>query len=64
LKTDAFDAVLLVRAAENSRYYIALVLIASTGLRKGGRWAWLRPCRLDGGTLKVTAKCGRIVAGW
>jgi integrase len=59
LDRDAVGAVL--RAAESSRYHAALVLIASTGLRKGEALglAWDR-VDLDTGTLKVTATLGRI----
>lgn len=56
---DAATAVL--RAAEPSRYYPALVLIASTGLRKGEALAlsWDR-VDLDAGLLKVAATIGRV----
>lgn len=59
LDAEAVTAVL--KAAETSRYHAALVLIASTGLRKGEalalRWDALD---LDAGTLKVAATIGRI----
>lgn len=59
LDADAVAAVL--RAAEASRYHVALELIASTGLRKGEclglRWDRVD---LDAGTLKVAATLGRI----
>ena len=59
LDADAVAAVL--KAAEGSRYHPALVLIASTGLRKGEALA-LRWDRVDlgAGTLKVAATLGRI----
>lgn len=59
LDGDAVTAVL--NAAESSRYHPALVLIASTGLRKGEALAlrWDR-VDLDAGTLKVAATIGRI----
>ncbi len=50
-----------MRAAQTSRYYSALVLIASTGLRKGKALALAWDCvDLDTGMLKVTATLGRI----
>lgn len=59
LAADAVTAVL--RAAESSRNYSALVLIASTGLRKGEalglRWDRVD---MDAGVLKVAATLGRI----
>ena len=50
---DAHDVAVVLRAAEASRYHPALVLIASTGLRKGEALAlrWDR-VDLDAGTLK------------
>jgi len=59
LDADAVAAVL--RHAESSRYHAALVLIASTGLRKGeALWlAWER-VDLDAGALKVAATIGRV----
>ncbi|WP_099024713.1 tyrosine-type recombinase/integrase [Mycolicibacterium palauense] len=59
LDGDAVTAVL--RAAEASRYHSALLLIASTGLRKGEALGltWER-VDLDAGTLKVAATLGRI----
>ena len=53
---DAHDVAVVLRAAEASRYHPALVLIASTGLRKGEALAlrWDR-VDLDAGTLKVAA---------
>lgn len=59
LDTGAVGAVL--KAAEESRYHPALVLIASTGLRKGEALGltWDR-VDLAAGTLKVTATLGRI----
>jgi integrase len=59
LDADAVGAVL--NAAETSRYHPALVLIASTGLRKGEALAlrWDR-VDLDAGTLKVAATIARI----
>jgi integrase len=59
LDADAVAAVL--RHAETSRYHAALVLIASTGLRKGEALglAWDR-VDLDGGALKVASTLGRI----
>jgi integrase len=59
LDGDAVTAVL--RAAETSRYHPALVLIASTGLRKGEALAlrWDR-VDLDTGVVRVAATIGRI----
>jgi integrase len=59
LDTDVVTAVL--RAVEDSRYYPALVLIASTGVRRGEALAlsWDR-VDLDAGTLTVAATLGRI----
>jgi integrase len=59
LDASAVGAVL--KAAEDSRYHSALVLIASTGLRKGEALAlsWDR-VDLDAGTLRVSATLGRI----
>lgn len=51
----------VLHAAAVSRYYVALVLIASTGLRKGEALglSWER-VDLDAGTLAVRATLGRI----
>jgi integrase len=59
LDGDAVTAVL--RAAGASRYHPALVLIASTGLRKGEALAlrWDR-VDLDAGVLRVAATVGRV----
>jgi integrase len=59
LDTAGVGAVLA--AAKDSRYHAALVLIASTGLRKGEclGLAWER-VDLEAGTLKVAATLGRI----
>jgi integrase len=55
------DLSAVLRAAETSRYYPALVLIASSGLRKGEclalRWDSVD---LDTAVLKVTATIGRV----
>ncbi|WP_249025795.1 tyrosine-type recombinase/integrase [Mycobacterium europaeum] len=59
LDTEGVTAVL--RAAETSRYYPALVLIASTGLRKGEALAlsW-DAVDLDAGVLRVAATISRV----
>jgi integrase len=59
LDADAVTAVL--RAAEASRYYPVLILIAATGLRRGEALAltWDR-IDLDKGTLQVAATIGRV----
>lgn len=59
LDPDAVTAVL--RAAQASRYYPALVLIASTGLRKGEALAltW-DAVDLDAGSLRVQATISRV----
>jgi integrase len=59
LDADAVTAVL--RAAETSRYHPALVLIASTGMRKGEALAlsWDR-VDLDAGVLRVAATISRV----
>ena len=59
LDSDAVTAVL--RAAESSRYHPALVLIASTGMRKGEALAlaW-DAVDLDAGVLRVAATISRI----
>jgi integrase len=51
----------LLKAAEGSRYYAALVLIASTGLRRGEALglSW-KNVDLDTGLLKVTATLNRV----
>jgi integrase len=58
---DADTVGLVLKHAETSRYHAALVLIASTGLRKGEalglRWERVD---LDGGTLRVAATLSRI----
>lgn len=58
---DADDVAAVLKAAEASRYHSALVLIASTGLRKGEALAlrWDR-VDLDAGTLKVAATIARV----
>jgi integrase len=58
---DAGDVAAVLRAAETSRYHPALVLIASSGLRKGEALAlrWDR-VDLDAGTLKVAATIARV----
>jgi integrase len=58
---DADGVTAVLRAAEDSRYYPALLLIAATGLRKGEALAltWTH-VDLDAGTLKVEATLGRI----
>jgi integrase len=59
-RLDSEAVMLVLNAAEPSRYHAALVLIASTGLRKGEALAlaWDR-VDLDAGTLKVAATIGR-----
>ncbi|WP_055405126.1 MULTISPECIES: site-specific integrase [unclassified Mycobacterium] len=56
-----YSSIAVLKAAEDSRYHPALVLIAATGLRKGEALglAWDR-VDLDAGLLKVTATLGRI----
>ena len=51
----------LLKAADGSRYYPVLVLIANTGLRKGEALglSWDR-VDLDGGVIKVTATLARV----
>lgn len=58
---DQGDVTKLLAAAEGSRYYPALVLIAATGLRRGEvlALAWDR-VDLDAKVLKVAATIGRI----
>jgi integrase len=58
---DADGVAAVLKAAEASRYHAALVLIASTGLRKGEALAlrWDR-VDLDTGTLRVAATIGRV----
>jgi integrase len=58
---DADGVATVLKAAKASRYHAALVLIASTGLRKGEALAlrWDR-VDLDAGTLRVTATVGRV----
>lgn len=58
---DADEVTAVLRAAETSRYYPALVLIAATGLRKGEALAlsW-DAVDLDAGTLRVAATISRI----
>ena len=58
---DAGDVAAVLAAAAGSRYHGALVLIASTGLRKGEALAlsWDR-VDLDAGALRVAATIGRI----
>jgi integrase len=55
------DVSKLLNAAEDSRYYPVLLLIASTGLRKGEALAlrWDK-VDLDAGLLKVTATLNRV----
>lgn len=57
------DLTLVLRAAESSRYYVALLLIAETGLRRGEalalRWD-TRVLNLDEGWLRVEKTIGRI----
>jgi integrase len=62
---DSAAVMLVLNAAEPSRYHAALVLIASTGLRKGEALAlaWDR-VDLDAGTLKVAATIGRTDDHW
>ena len=57
----ADDVTAVLRAAESSRYYRALVLIAATGLRKGECLAlsWDR-VDLDAGALRVAATIARV----
>lgn len=51
----------ILRAAEDSRYYTALALIASTGLRRGEALALRWDCvDLEAGTLKVRKTLGRV----
>jgi integrase len=60
---DASGVTALLRAAESSRYYPALVLIAAPGLRKGGALAlsWdTNIVNLDEGWLKVRKTLGRV----
>ena len=62
---DADGVAALLRAAETSRYYPALVLIAATGLRKGEALAlsWdTSIVNLDEGWLKVRKTLGRVGA--
>ncbi len=58
---DAADVMAVLKAAEDSRYHTALVLIASTGLRRGEalalRWTDLD---LEAGLLKVAQTIGRV----
>lgn len=58
---DAGEVAALLKAAEPSRYYAALALIASTGLRRGEalalRWEHVD---LDAGVLRVAATVTRI----
>ncbi|GJF17719.1 site-specific integrase [Mycolicibacterium cyprinidarum] len=58
---DAPDVTAVLRAAAGSRYHAALVLIASTGLRRGEVLAlrWDR-IDLDAGVLRVAATLGRV----
>jgi integrase len=58
---NADEVVAVLKAAELSRYHPALVLIASSGLRKGEALAlrWDR-VDLDAGTLKVAATIARV----
>ena len=58
---DADDVATVLRAAESSRYHPALVLIASTGLRRGECLAlsWDR-VDLDTGALRVAATIARV----
>jgi integrase len=58
---DADGVTAVLRAAESSRYHPALVLIASTGLRRGEclALAWDR-VDLDGGVLRVAATIARV----
>lgn len=58
---DADDVAAVLRAAESSRYYPALVLIASTGLRKGEALAmsW-DAVDLDAAVLRVSATISRV----
>jgi integrase len=57
----ADDVTAVLRAAESSRYHRALVLIASTGLRKGEALAlsWDR-VDLEAGVLRVAATIARV----
>jgi integrase len=58
---DAADVTTVLRAAESSRYHPALVLIASTGLRKGEALAlaW-NQVDLDAGVLRVATTISRV----
>ena len=58
---DAADVTALLKAAQASRYYAALTLIAATGLRRGEALAlsWDRS-NLDTGHLRVSATLGRV----
>lgn len=58
---DASGVSLVLKAAAESRYHAALVLIASTGLRKGEALAlrWDK-VDLDAGVLRVAATIGRV----
>ena len=58
---DADDVAAVLKAAETSRYHPALVLIASTGLRRGEclALAWDR-VDLDAGVLRVAATIDRV----
>lgn len=58
---NAAAATAVLRAAETSRYHPALVLIASTGMRKGEALAlsWYR-VDLDAGVLRVAATISRV----
>ena len=58
---DPDKASAILRAAEGSRYHAALVLIASTGLRRGEALALRWDCvDLDTGVLKVRETLGRV----
>jgi integrase len=60
---DASGVAAVLKAAETSRYYPALVLIAATGLRKGEclalRWD-SDVVNLDEGWLKIRKTVGRV----
>ena len=58
---DADDVTAVLKAAEESRYHPALVLIAATGLRKGEALAlrWDK-VDLDAGVLRVAATISRV----
>lgn len=59
---DAAGVAAVLNAAKESRYYVALVLIVATGLRKGEALAlrWDTDVNLDDGWLKVNRTLSRV----